>query len=217
MSIRSAEGRVSLSLSATARNVLLDGQAATVPFAIQRNTSLTNGLGDNQITRVWSDENRELASAANETIDLYDFTGQDIGAGAGRDGLGQELIMEQIVLIYIEVVSGSGKLAINSPAPSNPVAWVPTFSGDSALGAGSEVMFFHPLANAFPVEDGTAHQITFAASGGDVVYSLYIMGRHDTNESSSSSSASSSSSSDSSSSQSSLSSSQSSASSSSTS
>lgn len=217
MNIRSADGRVTLNLSATARNQLTDGQVASVAFAIQRNTGLANGLGDNQITRVWADENREIASGANETIDLFDFAGEDIGAGAGRDGIGQVLVMAQVVCLYIEVVSGPGSLAINAPAPANPVDWIPTFSSGSALREGSELMLFHPGANAFPVVDGSAHQLTLAAVGGDVVYSIYVLGRHDTDESSSSSSESSSSSSDSSSSQSSQSSSQSSSDSSSSS
>lgn len=193
MANRSASGQIQLTSKLSIKNLLDDNQSASVTHsATVLNQTLNNGLQANQINRGWGDNSRALTSGNEETIDLYDLGSIDIGAGAGLDGLGQALAIEEIVGIIIWVSSSSdGQLAIQ---PGDTNGWTPigTHTGNGAIGAGGCLLKWDPTEGAFDVADGSSHTIKLSAVGGDVTYGIHVFGRSDDDESSSSSSSSSS-------------------------
>ena len=191
MSTRSAVSEVKLIFSATIKNTLDDGQVAQVVLSdTVVSGKLQDGVEANQATRAWARKDHTLASGATEDIDLYDFAGIDIGAGAGNDGLGLPMALEEIVTFCIRHVSGAGRLELMPTNPANYATWVPslTVAAGSALKANGLLLLHQPAASAFDVADGSSHMMRVGANGGDIVYDLYIIGRHDDEASSSSSS-----------------------------
>lgn len=197
--------RIEAKLTASYINTLDDGSSTSIshPNGNYKPT-MANGLNANQANRGWQSKNRDLPNASNETLDIYDLVSVDIGAGTGKDGLGQSITFEEIVGIMIvneNAVSASGQLEIEA---GNVNGWDAigehTVTNGGAL-KGQGCLFKSQVAEAgLDITDASAHTLKFTASGGDVTYSIYILARHDDNESSSSSSSSSSQSSSSSSS-----------------
>jgi len=205
MSARSiASPKINFKLSATLTNTLDDGTIVTsaVPY-LSYVPSIANGYSAGQANRGWDSVGRTIVNGAQETLDIYDFAAVDVGAGAGNDALGQALTLEEIVLIAItndNAIAADGSLEI---IPAASEGWAPIGShtvanGGALLGQGL-LLKVNTAEAGFDVA-GNSHRITLRASGGDVTYSIYILGRHDDDESSSSSSSSSSTSSSSSSS-----------------
>lgn len=202
MGTRSATSEVKISWKSTLKNLLDDGIPATVNHGQTLvNQQLADGVETDEANRPWEDRDRELASGADEDIDIFDFAGQDIGAGAGNDGTGQALTIEEVVFIAIVHTGGDGQLEIT---PSASDGWTPIGEHTVALGGalreGGVFLKHQPHAAGFDVVDGASHKINLKAVGGDLTYTIAILGRSDDEASSSSSSVSSSSSSRSSSS-----------------
>ena len=198
MSTRSAESEVKLTFSATIKNTLDDGQVAQVLLSdTVISGNLASGVDANQANRAWARKSHTLASGNTEDIDLYDFADIDIGAGLGNDGLGLPMALEEVVTFCIKQTSGAGRLELMPTNPSNYATWVPqlTVALGSALKAGGLLLLHQPDEDAFDIEDGSSHMMRVGANGGDIVYDLYLVGRHDDEASSSSSSSTSSSSS----------------------
>ena len=194
MSTRSAESEVKLIFSSTIKNTLADGQIAQVTVGdTVISGKLQDGIETSQVSRCWADKSRSLGTGLTEDIDLYDFAGEDIGAGDGNDGLGLPLAIEEIVTFLIKHVSGAGRLELNPTNPSNYATWIPslTVANGAALKAGGIFLMHQPHTDAFDITDASSHMVRLGANGGDVVYDIYILGRHDDNVSSSSSSSSS--------------------------
>lgn len=190
MATRSAEAEVKVIFSATLKNTLDDGQVATVTIGdTVVSGKLQDGVEANQVSRVWADKSRSIDSGSTEDIDIYDFAGEDIGAGDGCDGLGQAIEMEEIVTFAIKHVSGTGRLELMPTNPANYWACAPalTVANGGALKAGGVFLMHQPSATGFPVTDASSHKIRLGANGGAVVYDIYILGRHDDEASSSSS------------------------------
>lgn len=208
MSTRSAEAEVKLSFNATITNALgSSAGAGNSNVTANHNATIVSGrindgIGSGQANRAWWSEGRTLGSGGNETLDLYNMTGLDIGAGSGNDALGQALTVEEAVgiIIYVDPAS-TGALQIE-PGSSNPLNCFGsglTVANGGALNAGGVAMLWQPGADGIDLSS-TKKNLKFTASGGDVTYSVYVLGRHDDDESSSTSSLSSSSSTSSSSS-----------------
>jgi len=186
-----------LSLTATLRNTLSDGTVATAPEPnCSESLVLSNGVGDNQANRGWMSENLAIASGAQETLDIYDLASTDIGAGAGRDGVGQLIVYEEIVGIVIvneNLVTAAGQLEI---LPASSEGWTPigthTVATGGALPGQGVLCKFNPSENGFDIDEATSHRITMRAVGGAVTRSIYLLARHDDAESTSSSSSASS-------------------------
>jgi hypothetical protein len=203
MATRSAESEVKLIFSSTVKNTLDDGQAASVTLGDTIiSGKLQSGVEANQVNRVWVDTDRTLTSGNTADIDLYDFAGEDIGAGSGNDGLGLPLAMEEIVTFAIKQTAGSGRLELMPTNPTNYATWMPslTVSNGAALKTNGFFLMYQPDTDAFDVVDGSSHVIRVGADGGSITYDVYVLGRHDDDASSSSSSSTSSSSTQSSSS-----------------
>ena len=182
-------------MTATVQNTLDDGRATTVAHPLLNYApSLSNGIGPNQANRGWQSTNRPLANGANETLDLYDFAGVDLGAGAGLDGVGQAVVHEEIVAIAIvneNAIGAAGQLEIR-PGPGN--GWSPigihTVANGGALRGQGFLMKVQPADDGFDVTDAANHLIRFTSNGGALTYSIYLLARHDDDESSSSTSSS---------------------------
>ena len=192
MSNRSQTGEIKLTFQSTITNTLDSGVPTSAN--IQRNLitgKIDGGIDADEANRAWCSESRSLGSGGNETLDLYEMTGIDIGAGAGNDGLGQACLFEEIVaLIVICEESSAGSLEI-VPGTANPLNAVGshTVASGGALNAGGIFARIEMGAAGINLGAGTKN-VKFTANGGAVVYSVYVLGRHDDDESSSSSSSS---------------------------
>ena len=206
MGTRSVSGpRLQVNLTGSILNTFSAGNTASAGIGTSFSSTLTSGVSTNECDRAWQLVNQTLSAASTQVIDLFDFVGIDAGAGDGNDLLGQAMTpLHEIVAIFIKnenLATDSAQLEIE-PDASN--GWTPIGSHTAANGGalyGQGVLLkFQPYTTAFQVVDASSHRLLLTATGGDVNYSIWILGRSDTDESSSSSSSSSSNSSSSSSS-----------------
>ena len=197
MAIRSlTDPKIDVKLSATNKNILSDSTPVSVAHpSLVYNKKLTNGVDAEQANRSWQSLDRKLSNGAEETIDLFDFGTINIGAGAGLDGLGQTLNIVEIVAIAIvntTAIAKSGLIEIQ-PGTGSP-GWgaigVHTEANGGALTPQGLLLKTSIHADGFAVTDGTNHTIKIRAVNGSVTYSIYLIGRDDTDTSSSSSSSS---------------------------
>jgi hypothetical protein len=144
------------------------------------NQTFATGIEDNQATRLWWSKSRTITSGNTEDIDLYDFALQDEGAGLGRDGIGQLLFLKQVVGWIVKQTGGTGRLEINPTNPANYATWIPslTVATGGALKADGAVTLLQPKQSAMRITDGSSHIVRFGANGGDIVYNIYLIGRH---------------------------------------
>ncbi len=193
-----SNARFSLGMTGTMINTLVDGKSTQVQAAMGDtslvNKNLASGAEADKANRFYQITGKVLASGASITYDLYDFQNVDIGAGIGRDALGQLIVHEEIVGIIVSVTDGTGSLEV-IPHASN--GWSPigshTVATKGALRKGGVLAKFQPDEDAFDVTHNSNHRIQLTANGGSVTFSLHVMARHDDDVSSSSSSSSSSS------------------------
>jgi len=196
MGTRTAVSTIKLEFKSQVKNTLTNGVPATWSMGkAVINDTLTNGVSINQSNRAWENRDIALTSAATDTIDLYDLGSIDIGAGAGADGVGQALVFEEIVgIIIVNESTSTGSLEV---FPNAVNGWDPigihTVALGGALPPDGMLMKYSPNTDAFDVTDASSHKIDLKASGGNLTYSIYVIGRHDDDDSSSSSSSSSSS------------------------
>ena len=184
--------KITMQMSATIQNTMFDGQVATGPLAASTADTLTSGGEVDQVNRGWQWKNKTLLDGNFIVIDLYDVAARDMGAGLGVDIVGQALIMEEIVAIKIKNENASTAAGHLEIRPDNTNGWLPIGShmvvNGGALLGGGVLMKYQPAEAAFDVEDGVSHRIRLIADGGDITYSVYVLGRSDDAVSSSSSS-----------------------------
>lgn len=179
---RALNGSFKLLATSTIKNILDDG--TNVPATIAQtflNFTITTGIGNNQATRAWQRKTTSIASGQTEDVDLYDFDTTDIGAGLGRDGVGQLVTIKQVVAIVIKKISGDGSLEVMPTNPAGYATWIPTLTvaNGSALKTGGVVALATSKASSpWTVADATSHMLRLKANGGSVVYSLYVLARH---------------------------------------
>ncbi len=208
MATRSATSEIDLSVAYSLRHELDNGAVAEVS-TVQTFLSdiLGGGVGANQASRAWVLEDFLINDPAVGAT--FRFTGtatQDVGSGSGKDALGQDVEYEEIVCLIIKQTEGPGRLETFISGTFG-YRWFDnamfTIANGGAMRPGSVRMWFQSdtdalLANTLP--GPTDIQFRLFANGGQARVSIYILARHDDNESSSSSASSSSSSSKSSSS-----------------
>ena len=187
-----ASPKITMQMSATIQNTMFDGQVATGQLAASTADTLTSGGEVDQVNRGWQWKNKTLLDGNFIVIDLYDVAARDMGAGLGVDIVGQALIMEEIVAIKIKNENASTAAGHLEIRPDNTNGWLPIGShmvaNGGALLGGGVLMKYQPAEAAFDVEDGVSHRIRLIADGGDITYSVYVLGRSDDAVSSSSSS-----------------------------
>jgi hypothetical protein len=192
--------RLNFTMVAAYQNVMANATAEVTHPNLAYSVMLTTGDGAEQANRAW-EASGTLASGASLTLALHDLAGVDIGAGAGRDGLGQLWAIDDIVAVVIlneNDADAAGTLAVE-PAVANGWDAIGDHTGNGAL-AGQGMLAKVQLAEGGLAVASDNSGITLTASGGDVEYAVHILARASEASSSSSSSSSGSSSSSSSSS-----------------
>jgi len=191
-----SQPKINLRITAELVNTLSDGSETKVSHPdMQYRPTLTSGASANQANRGFEVSSISVPNGGQVTISLRDFQGFDIGAGAGNDGVGQEILYEEIVAIGIQndnVVTSAGRLEIIAASSEGT-----NILGNHTVANGSALPGQGILVKCAPSESGfdlsaSSHRITLKASGAAVLASLYILARHDDEVSSSSSSESSS-------------------------
>ena len=156
---------------------------AKISHSVTAAASLATGTGANQADRCWSDKGRTLTSGADVQIDVFDFGGEDVGAGDGNDAIGQDLELAEIVGLLVKSASTSvGDLVVGGDqGEANAADFNVPFNavdGDAVVvKPGGFVGFYCPPDPAYAVADGTAHMLTCGASGGATTYDLHVLGR----------------------------------------
>ena len=143
--------------------------------------SLADGTSVGQADKIIKAGGQTLSSTTT-TIDMYDLGSLNVGAGAGRDNLGQTVALAEVVclLIYVHVTGTTGTLIVGGEGTA--AAWNSPFNGsDTAkigpFQAGSICMLATRHATGFTVTDTSNHLLQLEASGGVVNYDLVIIGR----------------------------------------
>jgi hypothetical protein len=194
MGLRSVEGGLSINSRFTLRNALDNsGKISSTNTGLgQINHNLTSGVDGDEVNRVWELINYVLTSGSTITLNLDDFTGWDIGAGAGNDGLGLPMDLEEVVVFQVRHVSGDGKLEV---FPAAALGWTPMPSlldaNANALQAGGGFLLYNTGEAGFDVDPGVSEAVSLRAVDADVTLSVLIVGRNDDDSSSSSNSSSS--------------------------
>lgn len=142
--------------------------------------ALTDGTAVGQADKIIKAAGQTLTSTTTD-IDMYDLGSLNVGAGAGRDNLGQAVALAEVVavLFYIHTTS-TGTFIIGNNGTA--AAWNSPFNGSdtASIGpfrAGSIVMLATRSATGFTVTDASNHLLRLEASGGTVNYDMVIIGR----------------------------------------
>lgn len=174
-----------LATLANAIDAVAAGATAAQGFTWSPATAFSTGTGANQADRVWCDTARLLSSGASENVDLYDLAAFDIGAGAGKDALGQAMTNAELVALLIANKSTSaGNLLIGgegSAAAFQSIFHVSGTASDTAgfgpLKPGGCFFAVCPPDPAWAITDAANHLLKIAASGGDVSYDIGFLAR----------------------------------------
>lgn len=140
--------------------------------------SLTTGPGLNQGNQLWHDR-RTLASAATETIDLYDFA---IDAGSAQnDSLGNALAMVRIKVLLIYNRSTTAGENFTLFGEGTTAAWNSLLNGSdtakAVLGPGGVFLVTNPSAAGMAVADTTNHLLKVENSGsGSNDFDIIVIG-----------------------------------------
>jgi hypothetical protein len=182
-------------MTGSVTNLLSDGTRSSISHPnLNDSITLVDGIESGQVNRAW-EVKATLLSGASITYDLYDMTGIDIGAGAGNDALGAELIIENIVAIAILNDNDTDEVGDLEIIPGASDGWAligtHTQATGGALKGQGMLCIANPKEGGFDVNSGSCN-ITLTAVGGDIDYQISILGRNDDEGSSSSSSSASS-------------------------
>jgi hypothetical protein len=201
MASRTVTGKVVLNLQSDLVNNLdnvgkvTTSQVGNTQFVSQ---TFSSGVSSGQFNRTWEKTFFNLLDGTNEEINLADFSGQDIGVGAGDDAVGLPMDLEEVVMIAIKNTSTPIEGGAGGPwleiEPSLASGWTAigshTVVNGGAISPGGCLLKFNPGEAGFDIQPGTAERILLTANGGTVDATVLIFGRNDDDESSSSSSAS---------------------------
>jgi hypothetical protein len=145
---RAADTHIMLKLTSVQTLTTTDGAVVasnTTDKVIIRQIDIPDGVGAGHASRAWSSARRFLASGASETLDFYQFTGIDIGAGVGNDAIGLPLLLENIMSLIVTLDEGPGRLEI-TPGAANPANFVGslTVANGGALNEGGTRVYHEP-------------------------------------------------------------------------
>ena len=191
MARRAAESRLRLKIKATLSNRLDSSWMATCDaIDFLSDTILLDGAEAGQANRAMVVKDYQIAPGATKDIYVSDWRDTDIGFGMGRDALGHPLTIEEIVAFGVYFTAGDGLLELYASVPWDDLEWLPrlTVSAGNALRAGGAVYMYLPSEDAYPVVDEQQQRLRFGAVTGFVNFDLFVLGRHDDEQSSSTSS-----------------------------
>lgn len=138
-----------------------------------RNGSLGSGFYCQQANVAWEAVGWRLEAGEHQDIDLRRFSNVDIGRGQGRDGIGNELLMDECVLLMVLFQEGTGRLVVMPTTPPNAIMWI---SPGSYTNRGGALLWFSPAEDAYPVLD-TERWLRIGAEEGNITYDVQILGR----------------------------------------
>ncbi len=169
-------------LEASLENVIDGVVSATVAMGKEFSpaTRLGSGTTANNADRYYQDASRALTSGTDEDLDLFDFGARDIGAGAGRSPLGQLNTWAELVsILVVNEATSAGDCHVGGEGSA--AAFNTLFNGVDAslvvVKPGGIFFMFAPTDPAYAIADSTNHLLTVAAVGGDITYSIYLIGR----------------------------------------
>ena len=136
----------------------------------------TSGTSANQANRLIQNTDRSLSDTATEDLDLYDLAGFD----STSDLVGTTVTFAEIVGLLIRNDSTStGNLLVGGKGDST--AWTSMLANNSdiiTLLPGAAIALAVGSDPGYVVTDTTNHILKMAASGGDLTYDIYILGRN---------------------------------------
>jgi hypothetical protein len=169
-------------LNGTYTNTLNDTLTATHAITKSFADTLATGTSADQSDRFWSSSSRTLADAATETFDLYDLSTLNLGAGAGKDPLGQSVAFVDITCIAVfnnTTAGDGGKVIVGGDGTA--ACWNSWANGDddavTIIPAGGLFTLYSPADPAWAVADTSNHLLKVTASGSAVTYDIFIVGR----------------------------------------
>lgn len=135
-----------------------------------------NGTTSSKANRWIQNTDRALTSGNSEDLDLYDLAGFD----ATTDLVGTTVTFADIVGLVIRNQSSSaGNLAVGGKGDST--AWTSLLANNSdilTILPGAAIALCVSSDPGYAVVDTTNHILKMAASGGDVTYDIWILGRN---------------------------------------
>lgn len=159
----------------------LTNSLATPSALVEATISLafSDGTAANKADKLWASKDRSLSGATAEDIDLYDLGSIDIGAGAGKDPLGQALALAEVAgIIVYNAATSVGTLTIGNKNATT--AWNSWCNGsDTAavtLYPGGVFAICSPTDPAYAVADTSNHLLTMTSSD-TLTYDVYVLGR----------------------------------------
>lgn len=106
-------------------------------------------------------------------IDLYDLGTLDLGAGPGRDNLGNLWAQGSVQSLYIENVSSSaGVLRIDQNGLAT-TAWKGAFGGNAVIDLPAGAFILANVGDS-PITDVTDHMLRLSAQTDDVTINVHI-------------------------------------------
>lgn len=175
MGTRGIDAALTLKLIGTLTNDLEDSPKTPeheVELLI-RPDDIQTGTGENQGNRLWERE-FEIPGGTSHTVDIYDFSNQDVGAGLGNDMLGQALSLAEIV-VFIIYNQGPGRLKVEPGSPNPFSAWGTDRLPDGISPGGFDA-FYMPSEDAQDVDSLSAN-LKLTALHADCEAHLVILGR----------------------------------------
>lgn len=172
-------------VTATFTNTLTaDGQSTSSTVTLAANLlpvfAFTDGTTTGKADKILKITGRTLTTGTSENIDMYDLAAFDIGAGAGRDNLGQTVaLVEACLVMIVNRSTSTGDMVVGGEGSA--AAWNSAFSGSDTATTTINPDGVWLIATkddaAFAIADTSNHLLKIAASGGTVVYDAIIIGR----------------------------------------
>jgi hypothetical protein len=157
-------------------NIIVQGAVPKLDYVL----GMVDGFAAGQSDRSWQCKG-SLLNGQTRTFDLGLMDGIDIGAGTGKDGLGQPVNFASVVAVVIvnnNAPDDPGLLEVY-PDPVNGWSSIGshTVANGGALGGQGLVLKTAPDLDGFPIDQMSNHQLTIGASGGTTDYSIYLITR----------------------------------------
>lgn len=176
--------QIKASITGTFKNTLSGSSGdAALPIDLDFTDSLADGTTSDQADKPWTRKGLTLSSSGTQDIDVYDLGTIDIGAGAGKDGLGGSWASAEVVGLLVTVdASSTGTLSIGGEGSA--AAWNSFLNAsDTAkagpIGPGGVFLIYRPDDPAFAVADTSNHllRLTEESGSGSVTYNVCIIAR----------------------------------------
>lgn len=177
----SLKTQLTMRLSAEYKNPLTGAVATpTANMVAEIVATLLNGTSADQANQPWASFSRTVTAGTPLDLDLYDLGSVNIGAGAGKDPLGQSFTNAELVAMFIknDDASTTNLLVGNE---GSAAAWNSLFTSDTSyitLFPGGGILLFAPTNPAYAIADASNHLLRFAAASGTVTYHVMLVFRN---------------------------------------